>query len=316
MRISRRGFLSVSAATPVALALGKGSTLRAWQQQPAPIKGVFTPIRSDIGYFTGRGGTIGYLINKDGVAVVDSQYMDSAKIYIDGLQERSSTRGVDVLINTHHHADHTGGNPAFKGIAKHIVAQAHAVELQKQVYDAAVKTAADKGGNPPAEILVADQTFTDTWTDKIGKEKITAKKYTPAHTGGDAIVFFNEANVVHLGDLLWNRTHPVIDRPAGASITHWIKMMEEIHKAHTNDTVFISGHANPLFVPVVKREDLLNFRDYLTALMAFVGGLVKEGRTRDEVLARRDVIKGFEDYGPLVARPLPAAYDEITAKKS
>ena len=315
MHLSRRSFLTVSAATPLAIAIGKESALRAWQQQPAPIKAVFTPIRNDIGYFTGRGGTIGYLINKDGVAVVDSQYMDSAALCIAGLQERSSNRGVDVLINTHHHADHTGGNPAFKGIAKHIVAQAHAVELQKQVYDAAVKTAADKGGNPPAEILVADQTFTDTWTDKIGKEKITAKKYTPAHTSGDAIVFFNDANVVHLGDLMWNRTHPVIDRPAGASITHWIKMMEEIHKAHTNDTVFIAGHANPLFTPIVKREDLLNFRDYLTALMAFVGGLVKEGRSRDEILARRDVIKGYEDYGPLVARPLPAAYDELTAGK-
>jgi cyclase len=128
-------------------------------------------------------------------------------------------------------------------------------------------------------------------------------------------VFFNDANVVHMGDLMWNRAHPVIDRPAGASITNWIKMLEQIHKAHTNDTVFISGHANPLFTPIVKREDLLNFRDYLTSLMAFVGGLVKEGKTRDEVLARRDVLRGFEDYGPLVARPLPAAYDEITAKK-
>jgi cyclase len=315
MNLSRRAFIAVSAATPVAVALGKSSALRAWQQQPAPINGVFTPIRKDVGYFTGRGGTIGYLINKDGVLVVDSQSIDAAKICIAGLQERSSNRGVDVLINTHHHSDHTGGNPAFKGIAKHIVAQAHAVELQKQVYDAAVKTAADKGGNPPVEILLADRTFTDSWSEKVGKEKITAKTYTPAHTSGDAIVFFNDANVVHMGDLMWNRTHPVIDRPAGASITNWIKMLEQIHKAHTNDTVFISGHANALFTPIVKREDLLNFRDYLTSLMAFVGGLVKEGKTRDEVLARRDVLKGFEDYGPLVARPLPAAYDEITAVK-
>ncbi len=82
---------------------GKGAALRAWQQQPAhanPLNGVFTPIRMDIGYFTGRGGTIGYLINKDGVLVVDSQYMDSAKICIAGLQARSKNRGADwdVLI--------------------------------------------------------------------------------------------------------------------------------------------------------------------------------------------------------------------------
>ena len=317
MSLSRRAFLSVSAATPVALALGKGATLRAWQQQPAPapISGVFTPIRKDIGYFTGRGGTIGYIINKDGVLVVDSQSVDAARICIAGLQERSQNRGVDLLINTHHHGDHTGGNPAFKGIARHIVAQAHAVELQKQVYDAAVKSAAAKGANPPAEILLADRTFTDTWSDKIGSEKITATTYTPAHTSGDAIVVFEDANVVHMGDLMFNKRHPVIDRPAGASIATWMVKLEAIHKKYNNDTVFICGHNNASVTPLAARADLLNFRDYLTALMAFVGGLIKEGKTRDEVLARRDVIKGFEDYGPLAASPLPAAFDEITASK-
>jgi cyclase len=318
MTFSRREFLSVSAVGVVAGAVGKHTVARAWQQQPAPvapINGVFTPIRKDIGYFTGRGGTIGYLINKDGVLVVDSQYVDAAKICIAGLQERSKNRGVDVLVNTHHHADHTGGNPAFKGIARHIVAQQHAVELQKQVYDAAVKSAADKGGAAPAEILVADRMFIDDWSDKIGKEKITAKTYTPAHTSGDAIVIFENANVVHMGDLMWNKRHPVIDRPAGASIANWMKMLEDIHKAHSNDTAFISGHNNPLLTPIAMRKDLLDFRDYLTALMYFVGGLIKDGKTREEVLARRDVIRGFEDYCPLTANPLPAAFDEISAKK-
>jgi glyoxylase-like metal-dependent hydrolase (beta-lactamase superfamily II) len=293
--------------------LGKGRVLRAWQQAPAPVNGVFTPIRKDVGYFTGRGGTIGYLINKDGVLVVDSQFVDSAKICIAGLQDQSKKRQFDVLINTHHHADHTGGNPAFKGIAKKIIAQQHAVELQKQVYEAAVKSAADKGANPPAEILVADRTFTDAWGEKIGKERITAKTYTPAHTSGDAIVVFENANVVHMGDLMFNRRHPVIDRPAGASIANWMVQLEKIHKTYSNDTVFISGHNNTLLTPIAKRDDLLNFRDYLAALMNFVGGLVKDGLTRDQVLARRDVIRGFEDYGPLVASPLPAAFDEIAA---
>ena len=67
------------------------STLRAWQQQPAPINGVFTPIRKDIGYFTGNGGTIGYLINKDGVLVVDSQSMRAAPIWMISSRSGSST---------------------------------------------------------------------------------------------------------------------------------------------------------------------------------------------------------------------------------
>jgi hypothetical protein len=118
-----------------------------------------------------------------------------------------------------------------------------------------------------------------------------------------------------MGDLMFNRRHPVIDRPAGASIKNWIVQLESIHKAYSNDTVFISGHNNTLLTPLAKRDDLLNFRDYLTALLNFVGGLIKDGLTRDQVLARRDVIRGFEDYGPLVASPLPAAFDELSAPK-
>jgi glyoxylase-like metal-dependent hydrolase (beta-lactamase superfamily II) len=151
------------------------------------------------------------------------------------------------------------------------------------------------------------------WTQKLGKEKISAMPYTPAHTGSDSIVVFEEANVVHMGDLMFNRMHPVIDRPAGASIANWIVQLEKIQKTFARDTVYISGHNNTLLTPLATQDDLLNFRDYLTALLNFVRGLIKDGLTRDQVLARRDVIRGFEDYGPLVARPLPAAFDELTA---
>jgi len=314
MSQSRRDFLALSAVGIVAGTLGRPTLARAWQQQPAPITPVFTPIRGNVGYFTGRGGTIGYLINSGGVAVVDSQFPDSAKLCLDGLQERSKNRGVDLLINTHHHGDHTAGNIAFKGIAKHVVANARAAELQQQVYDNAVKAAAAKGGAAPAAILVADRTFTDTWSESLGDEKVTAKTYTPAHTSGDAIIIFEKANVVHMGDLLFNRAHPVIDRAAGASIANWIRKMEDVSKAHGNDTIFIAGHYGAKFTPVCARPDLTVMRDYLTALLDFVGAQIKAGKTRAEVVAMTDVLKGFEDHGPLIARPLGPAYDELTAK--
>jgi cyclase len=314
MSQTRRDFLALSAVGVVAGAVGRPTLARAWQQQPAPITPVFTPLRRNVGYFTGRGGTIGYLVNATGVAVVDSQFMDSAKLCIDGLQERSKNHGVDLLLNTHHHGDHTGGNMAFKGIAKKVIANARAAELQKQVYETAVKAAAEKGGAAPAEILVADRTFTDTWSEDLGDEKITAKTYTPAHTSGDAIVFFERANVVHMGDLLFNRSHPVIDRPAGASIQNWVKMMDAIGKAHNNDTIFIAGHANAKFSPVCTQADLKVMGNYLSALLDFVNTQIKAGKTRDEVIAMKDVLKGFDDHGPLTARPLTAAYDELTAR--
>ena len=314
MSQSRRDFLALSAVGVVAGAIGRPAFARAWQQQPAPVNPVFTPIRGNVGYFTASGGTIGYLVNTTGVAVVDTQFMNTAKMCLDGLQERSKNHGVDILINTHHHADHTGGNPVFKGIAKKHVANKRAAELQQQVYETAVKSAADKGAAAPAAILVADRTFTDTWSEKLGDETITAKTYTPAHTSGDAIVFFEKANVVHMGDLLFNRMHPVIDRAAGASIANWIKMVEAVSKAHNQDTVFLAGHTNAKFPVTCAQADLMVMRDYLTALLAFVSAQVKAGKTKEEVVAMKDVLKGFEDHGPLIARSLTPAYDEVTAK--
>src|SRR5579863_6016683 len=131
--ISRRQFMAISAAVtaagPLAQALRAQATVPA---SPAPAwKPVFTPLRRNVEFFTGRGGTIGYLINSGGIVVVDSQYPDAAKVFLEGLNARTHARPVDVLLNTHHHADHTGGNPVFVGVAKTIVAQARVPALQK-----------------------------------------------------------------------------------------------------------------------------------------------------------------------------------------
>ena len=314
MSTTRRDFLTVSVLGVAAGALGRPAFARAWQQQAAPPQTSFNDIRRNVGYFTGGGGTIGYLINNDGVVVVDTQFMNTAQICLAGLQERSKNRGVDVLFNTHHHGDHTGGNMAFKGIAKKHVANKRAAELQQQVYENAVKNAQAKGGNAPAEILVADRTFTDTWGESVGGEKITAKTYTPAHTSGDAIIHFEKANVVHMGDLLFDRRHPVVDRPAGASLANWIKQMELIAKAHTADTVFIAGHAGANFPVTCAAADLMHHRDYITALLEFTSAQIKAGKTREEVVAMKDVLKGFDAHGPLTAGPLGAAFDELSTK--
>jgi glyoxylase-like metal-dependent hydrolase (beta-lactamase superfamily II) len=315
MSTSRRAFLTASAFGFVSIAAGRAWARTLTQERPAAPTGTFTPIRGDVGYFTGRGGTIGYLINRDGVVVVDSQFMDSARVCIAGLAERSNNRPIDLLINTHHHGDHTGGNMAFKGVAQHVLANARAAELQRQVYETAVKNAEAKGDTAPAEILVADRTFTTTWSQEVGNQRVTARTYTPAHTSGDAIVHFERANVVHMGDLLFNRSHPVIDRAAGASIQNWMVKLDEIGRAHSRDTIFIAGHSGGADVPVVcAQADVVVMKNYLNALLEFVKKQIAAGKTREEIVAMRDVLPGFESHGPLVARPLGPAYDELTNK--
>jgi glyoxylase-like metal-dependent hydrolase (beta-lactamase superfamily II) len=266
---------------------------------------VFTPVRRNIGYFTGRGGTIGYLINADGVLVVDSQYPDSAKAFLEGLAERTNHRPVDVLVNTHHHADHTGGNPAFKGVTKTIVAQTRVPALQKQANDVSTT---------PAEQVYADATFDELWNHVVGDERVHARTFTPAHTGGDIVVYFERANIVHVGDLVWNSLQTFVDRPGGASAVNWIPVCERIASTYPKDAIYLCGHAKKDLPVVLAQADVLAMRDYLTALVEHVRHEMGAGKSRDEIVSSTAPLAGFEARGPLTKRALEGTYDELASR--
>ena len=129
MSVNRRQFVQVSALAAAATTV---PAARSAAQQPAapPAPAVFTPLRRNVGIFHQRGGTIGWLVSRDGLLVVDTQFADTAPNLLAGLKERSS-RPIDVLINSHHHPDHTGGNGVLRPAAKQIVAHVRSSENQK-----------------------------------------------------------------------------------------------------------------------------------------------------------------------------------------
>jgi cyclase len=314
---NRRRFLTTSsiALAGATLDLSKlfaraAQAAQAGQAAPPAPQTAFTALRGTIGFFTGQGGTIGYHISTSGVVVVDAQMPATAKICLEGIKERDGGRIIDILVNTHHHADHTGGNPVFQSSVKKILAQANVPGLQRA---AAARQAAARPDAPAPEIVVANATFTTTWREDVGGETMALKYYGPAHTGGDAVVTFEKANVVHMGDLVFNRMHPFIDRPAGASIANWMKVLEGAVADHGNDTTFIFGHGSPKFGVTGARADLLYMRDYLTALLEFVRGEMKAGKPKEVIVRITDPLKGFPDHGPLIERVLTPAYEELTA---
>jgi cyclase len=291
MSLSRRTFLAFSAVSAAGGALlhpARVGALSRHDSSRQDARGTFTSIRRNVGFFTLRGGTVGYLVNDDGVAVVDSQFPDSAAVLVAGLDERSGGRPVDCLVNTHHHGDHTGGNPVFQGVARTVVAHEAAVEHMRN----------PPGGQPPADPHLPDQAFSDRWSLDLGDERVTAVHRGRAHTSGDAVVTFEQANVAHMGDLMFHRRHPVVDRAAGATLRGWIEVLEGTVDAHARDTVYVFGHAGSGLPVTGTFTDLLRFRDYLDAALAWVAEQQRAGRSRDEVLALRDPLPGFEDFGP------------------
>jgi cyclase len=311
MAITRRDFLTGSLAVagtaswPVRAFLGRQQETPpppAGQPPAPPLVTAFTPLRGNVGFFTGQGGTIGWFVSRDGAVVVDTQMGAAASACLAGIKERAGDRMIDLVFNTHHHYDHTGGNVVFRAAAKKIVAQENVPALQK------------KGARPgtEAEQVYASATFTNAWGAEFGKERVTARYHGPAHTGGDSVVTFQRANVVHVGDLVFNRRMPVTDRPGGCRIAGWIAVLETTVKAHPSDAIYIFGHGKQGLPPTGTKADVLHQRDFLTALLEHVQGEIKAGKSKDEIVKASPELKAFAEHGPLTERVLTAAYEEMT----
>jgi cyclase len=306
MQWNRRDFVIASSLGFVG-ALGSRSFAFAQAQAPAapaqaPTVPEFKDVRRNVGVFTARGGTIGYLVTSDAVIVVDSQFADTAPMFLEGLKPKT-TRRIDLLVNSHHHPDHTGGNKVMQPMVGKIVAHANVPGLQK-------KQAA--AGKTEANQAYADTTFDKDWKTTVGSETVSARHYGPAHTGGDIAISFERANIVHMGDLMSFQRNPRADRPAGASIVNWITVLENVTKDHPGDTIYIFGHSKVGERVTGTSKDLLELRDYFTAMLDFTRKAIAAGKTQEEVV-KTAAIPGFERYeGTPTA--LEAAYQELKAK--
>lgn len=299
MYLTRRDFVRLSA-----LGVAAGALPRGLLAAP-PTRAEFTPLRRNVGIFTERGGTIGWLVNDDGVVVVDSQFPDTAQLFLDGLRERTA-HGIDVLLNSHHHPDHTGGNSVLRPVARQIVAHTRSLENQR-----------DTNRQNGTDVALPDTTFADSWSVRVGDETVRADFFGPAHTGGDVAIHFQQANVVHLGDLINNRGFPNIDGPAGASVQGWISALEAIAPHYDADTRYVFGHGEPGHGITGARADLYHQRDYFTAVLEAAGRAVREGRSREQAAAL-PALPGFESHTGNKARlalALGMAHDELSARR-
>ena len=91
-----------------------------------------------------------------------------------------------------------------------------------------------------------------------------------------------------MGDLVFNRLHPFVDRPAGASIDNWITALERVPREHSADTIYIFGHAKDGSGATGSRADFARFRDYLTAVLDYTRRQMAAGKSREEITTDRD----------------------------
>jgi len=298
--MQRRNFLRASALTTGGLLFAQKEILAALWQQPG-FK--ITMLTEDAGIFTEKGGTILFVLGKQGIITVDAQFPEQSQHLIDELKKKSE-KPFKLLINTHHHGDHTSGNISFKGLVENVLAHENSLKNQKNV--AVAQKTEDKQ-------LYPNETFGSVWNVKESGVKYALYYYGAGHTNGDSLVHFEKQNIVHMGDLVFNRRHPFIDRSAGANIKSWINVLDKALEKFSDKTTFVFGHAADGYNVTGTKDDLKAFQGYLVNLLRFTNEQIKAGKTKEDILKATEIPGSPEWKGDGIQRPLTAAYEEITA---
>lgn len=148
-----------------------------------------------------------------------------------------------------------------------------------------------------------------------GDETISARAFGPAHTGGDIAVHFEKANVVHVGDLVFNRLYPVTDKAGGCRVREWIAAVHALARTYPADAIYVFGHGSPKFGITGDRADVQQMAAYLEALVAHVEAEIKGGKSKAEIVTRQN-LEAFPDYHAAQNSRLPSnlgvVFDELT----
>jgi glyoxylase-like metal-dependent hydrolase (beta-lactamase superfamily II) len=245
-------------------------------------EGNLARVRGNIFRFTNRGGTVGLLETKNGFVVVDSQFPDAIKPVVDAIAAKQ--KPVLYLANTHHHADHTSGNIAFKNLTDKIVAHRRVPELQRK--------AAEAQKNLDQQ-LYPNILFDDVYKFDLGKEKLTGYHLGAGHTFGDVVYHFENDNVVHMGDLMFINMIPVYRVADGSNSLGWIKVLERALEKFDENTLFIFGHSDKPETSTGTKENLREMKNFLEASNEFVQKAIREGKTSEQILKENTFVPGF-----------------------
>jgi glyoxylase-like metal-dependent hydrolase (beta-lactamase superfamily II) len=204
-------------------------------------------VSGNVSYLKGEGGNIGMLAGPDGVFLVDDQYAPLTDKIVSAIRTVSD-QPIRVVINTHLHPDHTGGNENFGRMGAMIVGHDNVrLQMQRLGYKE----------QPPTVTFSQDMTF------NVNDEVIHVFKIPDAHTDGDSFIKFENANVVHTGDTFRTTGYPYIDVRGGGSFLGTIRAHDLLIDISDLDTKILPGHGVVVGVDVVRetRDMLLTLRD-------------------------------------------------------
>jgi cyclase len=261
---------------------------RAQQQDLSKVEIRVEKVAEGIHMLVGAGGNIGVCAGPDGVFLIDDQFApltEKIKTAVTGISDKP----IRFVLNTHCHGDHTGGNENFGEVGVIIVAQDN---VRQRMSEKQFNSLFNREIPAAPEKALPIVTFNDHVMFHLNGETIEAFHVPPAHTDGDAIVWFQKANVIHMGDCMFNGLYPIIDISAGGSIEGMIGAADRVLAICNDGTKLIPGHG-PLATPA----DLKDFRGMLAGVRDAVKAQIAAKKTLEETQATKLTAPFDEKWG-------------------
>jgi glyoxylase-like metal-dependent hydrolase (beta-lactamase superfamily II) len=276
----------------------------------------------------GKGGNIGFVVGPDAILVVDSEFKELVPGILSQIKSVSD-KPIKYLVNTHHHGDHTGGNEGFRPFAvilahenvrKRMLVSPQTILKEYPAYLEEAKKAGKAEDIKFLEDAIA-------WAKKVKVEEIAAPVVTydtevrvhvgdetidvwhtpPAHTDGDSVIYFEKANVIHMGDLFFHRMIPFIDVNSGGSAKGYLTAIDSVIARVPADVKIIPGHGEATDLAGLKE-----FRGYISDLLEAARQARAVGKKKEQFLATTDLskYKDYDGYADSLKQNLAAAWDE------
>jgi glyoxylase-like metal-dependent hydrolase (beta-lactamase superfamily II) len=242
----------------------------------------------------GAGGNIGVSSGPDGVFLIDDEWAPlTAKVK--AAVAALSDRPVRFILNTHWHPDHTGGNENLGEDGALIVA--HDNVRRRMSSEQFIELMGMKVPPAPARALPV-VTFAQSVTLHLNRDEIHAFHVAPAHTDGDAVVYFRRARVAHMGDLFFKGMYPFVDLSSGGSFEGLIAAADRVLAMVDGEARIIPGHG-----PVASRADLVAYRAMLATVRDRVKPLVMAGRTAAQIAEAKPISDLDAEWGKGFMKP-------------